>query len=300
MKQFTGRSGSRGAFTLVELLVVIGIIAILISILMPALQRARDAAQRTKCASNLHQIYLTALAYANDDQGHVPYVVDTDTAVVADAYFSQENRQIWEPYVTDLNVFYCPGQVQGLWPTTPMDPNGWLSAPIEPTTNTTATILVGYSLYATINRVQTSNPNLQGKPNRVNLMLTINQPIADVTGKGYLSPSLPDRFDVSDPDDLPFAADYVRSLGPSQNGGQAGPSTLVSLQNDPFYNNNPNGTIGTNFTECQSHMNNGFRGMNVVFYDGHVEWRTNTEAGPRLDLCYVNGIPNDYQYCYWF
>src|SRR5205823_5745197 len=60
------------AFTLVELLVVIGIIALLISILMPALSAAKERANRIKCGSNLRQIGQGLLLYANDNRGIYP------------------------------------------------------------------------------------------------------------------------------------------------------------------------------------------------------------------------------------
>jgi prepilin-type N-terminal cleavage/methylation domain-containing protein/prepilin-type processing-associated H-X9-DG protein len=66
------RQNRRQGFTLVELLVVIGIIALLISILLPSLNRAREMANRIKCGSNLRQIGQAMLLYANENGGAYP------------------------------------------------------------------------------------------------------------------------------------------------------------------------------------------------------------------------------------
>jgi prepilin-type N-terminal cleavage/methylation domain-containing protein/prepilin-type processing-associated H-X9-DG protein len=62
------------AFTLVELLVVIGIIALLISILLPALNRARESANKIKCLSNMKQIMAAVMFYTTDNRGALPRI----------------------------------------------------------------------------------------------------------------------------------------------------------------------------------------------------------------------------------
>src|ERR1700742_3963267 len=67
------RNAKSQAFTLVELLVVIGIIAILIAVLIPTLAHARKSAQELKSESNLRQMLIGYAMYSEENQGWVPF-----------------------------------------------------------------------------------------------------------------------------------------------------------------------------------------------------------------------------------
>lgn len=90
-------------FTLVELLVVIGIIAVLIAILLPSLTRARTSAQTVACASNLREIYNYANIYAQANRGFLPSL-----------RVQRETRPGWPAYTGSLDVVWENGELRGL------------------------------------------------------------------------------------------------------------------------------------------------------------------------------------------
>jgi prepilin-type N-terminal cleavage/methylation domain-containing protein len=121
MRRHLGRRG----FTLVELLVVIAIISILMGLLMPAVQKAREAAARISCANNLHQLGLAMHHYENNyevlppsrlKEGYATWAVLILPFIEQDNLYNRWNLkrtyydQIDPARLTSVRIYFCPSR----------------------------------------------------------------------------------------------------------------------------------------------------------------------------------------------
>jgi prepilin-type N-terminal cleavage/methylation domain-containing protein len=127
---------SRG-FTLVELLVVIGIIALLLSIILPTIGRARDMGTRVGCGNNLRQLMLAVRNYSMDNDGFIPFPNDDDTSYNAPGWLYSQARMtspaswkqpevkfgsLWR-YINTFETYHCPADKEPYLGRTPSGEN---------------------------------------------------------------------------------------------------------------------------------------------------------------------------------
>jgi prepilin-type N-terminal cleavage/methylation domain-containing protein len=117
-------------FTMIELLVVIGVIALLIAILLPSLSRVSEMGKRTKCAANLHNLGAVCHAFALDHKGYYPMCYNMPDPkfvyrfpiVVSQDHRIDQDFAMWQAYGTSYPCFRSYGMVDQSWYCPSSDP----------------------------------------------------------------------------------------------------------------------------------------------------------------------------------
>lgn len=274
----TSRRWAAG-FTLVELLVVIGIIVLLISIAIPALSTARESSRRAVCASNMRQLAQGMFAYATDHDGALPvHHGGPGPANVS----TPTGQELWDlakptrnvilgsttPYANDAatthtqpearrRIFYCPSN-----PDRESDPNWYNDAGGQPH----AFSQTGYSFLVQRDLSQPPapggfmSPKWLPPPAPSLLVSTLHEPQP-------LNPATPNAPIDNSPSARALITDIV-----------AGNAATYDLRNP---------SSSSMFGSSTNHMKGSApAGGNICFLDGHVEWRAfsemNVPAGTSL------------------
>lgn len=249
-------STRRTAFTLVELLVVIGIIALLMSILIPTLSKARESANRVKCASNLRQMGQAFVVYGNENKQSYPRI--RHTPAVDPFYLDRQPVQ-----TTELNA----------------DPFA-LTAFNDTKASLFLLIRYGYVTSATMICPSTDDvaDDFEGMKPSERATFTRRYPNDEDRNISY-------TYNCPFPDQDALAAGCKVKL--SSFGSEYAIASDLSLQR--CNTDSPAGEhdIGSAGRKGNS-KNHGKKGQNVLYGDGHVEWRDTNRCGKNGDNIFAS------------
>ncbi|MFA5864083.1 MAG: prepilin-type N-terminal cleavage/methylation domain-containing protein [Phycisphaerae bacterium] len=238
----------RNGFTLIELLVVVAIIAVLISILLPALSSARELARRAVCMSNVHQITVVANMYADENNGWYPSISATGLypQICYPWTLDPKSTRVFVPrQLPNPQVFYCPSALWETWDGggTQARKGEWDKFLQNPTVNNQALFITYNIVFGTLSNVD--------------------------------SPWVRFRYYCGDAKYPPRGLDGTSDgTYPVKSNRVNDPSTRV-LVTDVF-NNNPAWFVSGQYGNPHNHSDQtgmGGAGSNQGFVDGHAQWR---------------------------
>jgi len=255
------------AFTLVELLVVIGIIAVLVAMLLPTLARAREQSKRVSCASNVRQICTAMIMAAGERKGAFPDLSNRNGEFTSSGFpgttilpwrINAEAKRYMARYGLLRDVAYCPSNVE-----LNADANWDYTAvlPLGPDPNPTD--LIGYGIFA--GRID------YAKGKAAIIASTALRGFEEVPTNAIVFPGRQGQR----PHYKVIATDISRSI----NGNFA------------FANSTSNHVVGKE--PVPAFIPRGKGGGNLGFLDGHVEWKPQEQLGqqntPGMRQFYISG-----------